>query len=256
VQGWDRYVYVNNNPVKYNDPSGHYICEDSYEGCNNRNTTFKYTISDMILRVESRFGMDVRTEYPRENYGGLLTWTLNQVNEIYNSLQTMAAGLNKITNEQGMGWIKRNLGGTIFRLDYVANILRSAFVTDNVIHIPTNFDSLVWNSIGGTVSNMLIHEMGHVFDNRLGWSYSAMFGGGGGDALMDFLGIRPRFFLRFTWGISAPQELYWPDIPGVRYGNNSTSDYFAHSFTDTIIGTNIGLQEASFWMEAVIDLTN
>jgi hypothetical protein len=25
VQGWDRYAYVNNNPVRYNDPSGHWI---------------------------------------------------------------------------------------------------------------------------------------------------------------------------------------------------------------------------------------
>jgi len=27
VQGWDRYAYVNNNPVKYNDPSGHTYCD-------------------------------------------------------------------------------------------------------------------------------------------------------------------------------------------------------------------------------------
>jgi len=28
VQGLDRYAYVNNNPVKYNDPSGHNPCDD------------------------------------------------------------------------------------------------------------------------------------------------------------------------------------------------------------------------------------
>jgi RHS repeat-associated protein len=27
VQAWDRYAYVNNNPVRYNDPSGHGLCE-------------------------------------------------------------------------------------------------------------------------------------------------------------------------------------------------------------------------------------
>jgi pyocin large subunit-like protein len=25
VQAWDRYAYVNNNPVRYNDPSGHWV---------------------------------------------------------------------------------------------------------------------------------------------------------------------------------------------------------------------------------------
>jgi RHS repeat-associated protein len=29
VQAWDRYVYANNNPIRYNDPSGHCIDPDS-----------------------------------------------------------------------------------------------------------------------------------------------------------------------------------------------------------------------------------
>ena len=34
VQGYDRYAYVNNNPVRYNDPSGHYDeCSVALEGC-------------------------------------------------------------------------------------------------------------------------------------------------------------------------------------------------------------------------------
>jgi RHS repeat-associated protein len=28
TQAWDRYAYVNNNPVKYNDPTGHLVCQE------------------------------------------------------------------------------------------------------------------------------------------------------------------------------------------------------------------------------------
>ncbi len=30
-QSWDRYAYVNNNPVRYSDPSGHYVFENDPE---------------------------------------------------------------------------------------------------------------------------------------------------------------------------------------------------------------------------------
>jgi hypothetical protein len=30
VQGWDRYAYTNNNPVRYTDPSGNLVCSDPH----------------------------------------------------------------------------------------------------------------------------------------------------------------------------------------------------------------------------------
>jgi len=34
VRGWDRYAYVENNPLRYADPSGHWMCGDEYDpGC-------------------------------------------------------------------------------------------------------------------------------------------------------------------------------------------------------------------------------
>ncbi len=39
VAAWDRYAYVENNPLRYTDPSGHYACED--ELCENRETIWE-----------------------------------------------------------------------------------------------------------------------------------------------------------------------------------------------------------------------
>jgi hypothetical protein len=41
IQGWDRYAYVNNSPLKYSDPTGHYICGG--EDCSLRMPTLPIT---------------------------------------------------------------------------------------------------------------------------------------------------------------------------------------------------------------------
>jgi RHS repeat-associated protein len=38
IKGYDRFAYTNNNPINYNDPSGHRACDDDYSrGCNKVN---------------------------------------------------------------------------------------------------------------------------------------------------------------------------------------------------------------------------
>ncbi len=45
VQGYDRYAYVNNNPIRYKDPSGHRPCDGAY-GCRNEQASHKVGRSD------------------------------------------------------------------------------------------------------------------------------------------------------------------------------------------------------------------
>ena len=37
-RAWDRYSYVKNNPVRYNDPSGHWPCDEIVDGKCNKNS--------------------------------------------------------------------------------------------------------------------------------------------------------------------------------------------------------------------------
>jgi len=50
---WDRYAYVNNNPIMYNDPSGHWSCGDYYDEACIETFTESWEYSDAT--IESRF---------------------------------------------------------------------------------------------------------------------------------------------------------------------------------------------------------
>jgi len=57
VRGWDRYAYVENNPLRYADPSGHYGCED--ELCKDPETIGEAQVNVIL----SRYGNQVYQEY-------------------------------------------------------------------------------------------------------------------------------------------------------------------------------------------------
>jgi len=61
TQAWDRYAYGNNNPVKYNDPTGHIACDGKSElECSS--STWDFTKKELKDAIEYEFGIDKETE--------------------------------------------------------------------------------------------------------------------------------------------------------------------------------------------------
>lgn len=58
VQAWDRYAYVNNNPVKYVDPSGHGVCNERDE--NGECMSEQEEIMNAILEQNNRLAKRVK----------------------------------------------------------------------------------------------------------------------------------------------------------------------------------------------------
>lgn len=168
----------------------------------------------------------------------------------------MEKGLDKLTKGAGKEWILKNLSGASFTLNGVSSGMGS-FVLGTTVILPATFATDPWaNSIDQSVESMLIHELGHVWDNnsRSGLGDATFFGGGHADFLSEFMGGDPTG-LRWTGGVNVPGPNRFPADQGPDYGNNSSADYFAHTFVGAIVGSNAVPQVAKMWISAVINLS-
>ena len=77
-QSLNRYAYVNNNPVRYADPTGMYLCEDAYGSCNASTAQGTST----IIEVEEQYGVKVTG-----------TWRYTEARVLLTAFRRMEVGI-------------------------------------------------------------------------------------------------------------------------------------------------------------------
>ena len=144
MQGWDRYAYVNNNPLRYTDPSGHEIA------CGNE-------ISASECKKERRISKaNTATDWKRLIKGDFgITMSDNKHNWDVKNLILVYFGLEQIDSLFG-GKIKSIVGDSVFQLDGNVAGHYSGYTQGRTITFYT----------GTTVPEQnLYHEFGHLLDN-------------------------------------------------------------------------------------------
>lgn len=257
--------HTTNNPINFIDPSGH-ACKKSSE----------YGTCRVDVDWNLGFGGNFKEKiYDRFNItlvnGG---YTDEESEEIFYALYKLESGLNNFTNMGGLSWMKKNLSETNISVGfdkdpfknqlafgYIPGIGFNPHVIGNTIFLPSGFSNMIWSSPGGRVDTMIIHELGHVVDNRSSpFGLGSILGGGAGDALMGFIGARSSapFGIRFL-----PKSMIFSDFNDAftignnyEYGNESPADYFAQLFSGVTMTPNDSHipSNASLWMQAYIGL--
>lgn len=242
-QDWNRYSYARNNPVRYNDPSGHRPCEDG--NCQ---------INPLAYRITYDFGWILKGK----------NWTGKELQTIFVTGNRIKNYIDNLTNGKGQQWMDAYLSGT--------NIVHSpGYLPQNQnLTLPgwiprsggTNTVNLFpgWlNQDGG--GRWLVHEMGHIWDMNTAWGVGVTGAHGGvADDLNTAVGgniansiFRSRF-LNGSGAKSIPSDAQYAR----GYANNSTADYLAETFTFQIYPAfnpgGAGSESASSWVQAFIIL--
>ncbi|NOH04083.1 MAG: hypothetical protein HND47_19995 [Chloroflexi bacterium] len=247
---WNRYSYARYNPLRYTDPSGHVPCtDDGYCGYLSDVAYQKHIYSNAIKDV-----------YDWNLEGN---WTLEELQTIYQTGRDIEAYVDGLTGGKGQEWMNAYLGGTTIThwSSKGAMALPDWLVGTNTIYLGRqNFDSQIF-----------AHELGHIWDintSSYGPCVCGVVGGVadelnaviGGSAFFRAPSIRwmndnnssPIFTIPETVTYGNVTFYNWFSGKLGTYGNNSTADYLAESFSWNIYDHDNVPVLARAWVDTMI----
>ena len=147
-QSFNRYAYTLNNPLRYTDPTGH--CAQDDNAC--------WELAEEMYRL----------------YGWRIDgiWTIDQIRLFLQAGQAITDWFARNGGGDAIGRMRAVFGGAHFAHgDLISVFLNTHHVRDYTVFLLDNFNL-----------STIVHELGHVLDNRLGLGFgfpigSALFGG-------------------------------------------------------------------------------
>jgi hypothetical protein len=234
---WNRYQYVDSNPVNLTDPSGNFACEKQEE----TDECDPITDDDIKDVINWTFGWTTKGDFTRKD----LQKIIDAGNEISDKVTS-------ITHHWGTGWIRSNIGNAVFEQDGWSN-----WFTTNVVGRPaaTLLTTILLQTVSWNVYT-LIHELGHVLDDNTRTPGSAagpadIFGGGAADKMVTDMGGNPTLCVpRFSCsGYSDPRISGFYPWPNGAYGSKGVAEDFAETFVNTIVNESLVPSGRLDWMK-------
>jgi RHS repeat-associated protein len=162
-QAWDRYAYVNNNPVRYKDPSGHDVCNED-GNCFNKQGWYRAPIATPLNAIDTLKMMISETYGISISDAGGKRWDTRNLYLLYRSL----------------GNIDNVLTGRFSRLVWGATFRHSEYIpTPENCSLPdlscryrgwASGQSITFYTIGDDAIRQMniYHEVGHLIENMPG----------------------------------------------------------------------------------------
>jgi len=219
-QSLNRYAYVNNNPIRYNDPTGHAQCDLTNDRiCGSLETTGD-SLNDLKALINYRFDWKVKGK----------DWTLKELATIYQTGKDILNHVDDLTGGLGQEWMLAYLGNTTIQHGNSNQALPSWLTLTGV-----NTISLKQGQFN---ANWFAHEPGHVWDINSG-NFLGIGGGVGDDLMWAVWGDPRKSFRVFRYEKNGDPaiplgEARWRQGVNGGYGNGSVNDYAAEAFSWSI----------------------
>ena len=248
-QAWNRFGYVHNNPINFNDPTGHKTCSDDGYCGKLSDVNYQKHVYSNAIKDKYEWGLE-------DN------WSLRDIKSIYQTGHEIEKYVDGITKGKGLEWMKEYLGGT-----KIARYEGSNYQTwpdwavgENTIYISQGKLDYRWFS----------HELGHIWDINSGSSVPCSCGvtNGVADQLNHVSGGYAYGPLNRSFNYDGKAASYLiPEQAAINgyvyqthflssvangYGNGSVADYLAESFSWNVYDSEGVPVAASVWVDNAI----